>query len=261
MKRRTLFKYSLAGLGSTMLGASLQSIARGATANSPSWGYLGQEGPEFWGSLAPEYQGCGIGRRQSPIDLTESISAQLAEVKIDYQPSGLKILNNGHTIEAIYDAGSFITLDNRRYELVQFHFHRPSEHLVDGSPYDMELHLVHQDPNAYALAVLGILLKQGKTNSALEMVWEHMPMTEGPEQSIKDVTIDANQLIPSDTDSFYHYYGSLTTPPCSEIVDWLVYKQPIEVSAAQIAKFADAIPFANARPAHPLNNRFLLESP
>lgn len=261
MKRRKLFKYSLTGLGASLLaGASLQSIVQATTVKSPKWGYIGDTGPNSWGNLAPEYQACAIGKRQSPINLASAIEAKPVEVTIDYKSSGLKIINNGHTVEVNYDSGSFVTLDGRTYELLQFHFHRPSEHLVDNSPYDMELHLVHQDPNSYALAVVGFFLKQGTENSILAPVWENMPMSEGPEQSIAGITIDASQLLPSDTSNFYHYYGSLTTPPCSQIVDWVIYTQPVEVSADQITKFANAIPFNNARPAQPLNRRFLLEA-
>lgn len=260
MKRRTLFKYSLANLGAGILGTSLQSVVQATTIKSPKWGYIGQEGPSFWGSLAPEYQACGIGTHQSPINLTKAILAQVEEVVMNYQTSPLKIINNGHTIEVNYESGSFLELDGRIYELLQFHFHRPSEHLVDGSPYDMELHLVHQVPDAYALAVVGILLKQGKENKVLASVWENMPMSQGAEQSIAGVTVDASELLPQNQNSYYHYYGSLTTPPCSEVVDWLIFTEPVEVSAAQIAKFSRAIPFDNARPAQPLRNRFLLET-
>lgn len=248
---------AIGGMG-TWLGLGATSL-RSAIAGEGKfeWGYIGGESPEHWGDLSSTYRACRAGLEQSPINLQGAIEAQLPNVEISYKPVPLKIVNNGHTIQVNTVAGNYITLDGEQYELLQFHFHHPSEHRVGGQPYPMEVHFVHRN-NREELAVLGVFLKEGAENKALMPVWKAMPAQKSPEQSISGSQIDIAQVLPTNRKSF-RYFGSLTTPPCSEIVRWIVLENPVELSKAQIEQFRQIFPM-NARPIQPLNRRFLLES-
>ncbi len=262
MDRRTLLKYSLMGIASTALGGSLQSIVRASEGHgsSPHWGYAGNSGPSHWGRLSESYQLCSAGREQSPIDLNHAIDSDLDELMIDYGRTSANVLHNGHTIQVNCDPGSRLILDGRGFELLQFHFHTPSEHTVEGRPYSMELHFVHANEALGALAVLGVFMEEGDENTELRSLWQAMPMHESPEQRLAGLTIDLADLLPRHPNELYRYYGSLTTPPCSETVNWLVLKHSISVSTAQITQFAEAIGGLNARPTQPIHRRFILES-
>jgi carbonic anhydrase len=202
--------------------------------------------------MDPAYTLCATGLEQSPIDIASTTPLNPADLQFAYQPGGLTIVNNGHTIQANYNAGSTVQIDGQPYELLQFHFHRPSEHTVDGDNPPMELHLVHRN-GAQELAVVGLFLVEGVENAALAPVFDHMPAEEGEPEPIEDVTIHAADLLPADQ-SYWRYDGSLTTPPCSEAVKWHVMQTPVEVSAAQLAAY-EAIFHGNARPVQPLNAR------
>ena len=229
--------------------------------NAPShpdqaeWGYGVENGPAVWGQLSPEYALCTEGTHQSPIDLVNPTSAALPAIAFNYQPAALHIRNNGHTIEVAFPKGNWIEVDSTRYELLQFHFHAPSEHTVAGQPFAMEMHLVHQSKDG-TLAVIGVLIERGSEHAAFNPLWAHLPGTPGAEQHIEQVSVDAGDLLPSARSS-YRYDGSLTTPPCSEGVKWFVLTTPIELSEAQIASFT-AIVHGNNRPVQPLNGRQLL---
>ena len=168
----------------------------------------------------------------------------------------LRVLNNGHTIQVNYDPGSYVVLDGRRFDLGQFHFHTPSEHSVEGKRYPMEAHLVHVGEDG-ELAVLGVLFEEGTENLALRGPWAMMPEREGPEVHLAEITLNARDLLPDET-TYFRYMGSLTTPPCSEGVNWHVFTQPVEASQSQIAQFVDVIG-ANARPIQAQNSRLVLE--
>ena len=172
-------------------------------------------------------------------------------IQFNYQPINLTVKNNGHTIQVDYPPGSAIVLDGKKYELLQFHFHTPSEHTVDRIALAMEMHLVHQNSEGN-LAVVGVLVKEGEENYFLQQIWEHLPESKG-EKEVKGVKINAENLLPSNRD-YYSYSGSLTTPPCSEGVSWNVLKMPIEASAEQIEHFMEIYQM-NARPVQPLNRR------
>ncbi|MEB3357484.1 MAG: carbonic anhydrase [Synechococcales bacterium] len=257
MQRRKVLKL----LGMTAVSASLiNCVLRAQTAFSSEeihWGYIGEVGPERWGELSSEYQACAIGSQQTPIDLQEGILAELGAIALNYQDTPLKIINNGHTIQVNYATGSTMTVNGESFDLAQFHFHHPSEHHVMGQAFPMEMHLVHRNA-AGRLAVLGVFLKEGTSHPTLQRIWDAIPAETGVEQVINDVSLNAAQLLP-EGQAFYEYHGSLTTPPCSEGVLWLVMQQPIEVSAQQIQRFAQIFPL-NARPVQPLNNRFVLQS-
>ncbi|MBT9312985.1 carbonic anhydrase family protein [Leptothoe kymatousa TAU-MAC 1615] len=261
MDRRAVLKYSLLGLTASSLGmGSLQSIVKAAEGNGkkPSWGYTGAAGPESWGELSDEFAICSTGTSQSPINLTSAVDADLTSLSFDYQDTFLAIVNNGHTIQANYEPGSTLQLDGQSFELKQFHFHAPSEHIENGVPTAMEVHFVHQNPDTGALAVIGVFLKEGRLNQALQPIWSRMPKTTGGQKTL-DTGFNASSLLPGDASQFYRYYGSLTTPPCSEVVNWIVMKEPISVSRIQVARFIQAIGERNARPVQSLNRRFLLD--
>jgi carbonic anhydrase len=219
------------------------------------WGYEGHSGPEHWASLSKEFSTCGSGQRQSPIDINGGMSAGLTPIQFDYRPAQLDILNNGHTIQVNRGEGSSITVDGERFDLLQFHFHTPSENTVGGKPYDMEMHLVHKSAKG-ELAVVGVFLKAGAENAVLGKAWAHMPGHAGVKEQVAAVSINPAELLPADR-SYSRFNGSLTTPPCSEGVNWLVMKTPVEVSTAQVKQFAKVVGH-NARPVQPLNKRFVL---
>ena len=240
------------------MSLSLSGLAYADSSKHGShWGYEGHEGPAHWAEMSKEFATCGSGSRQSPIDIDMTISADLQPIQFDYKTVKLEILNNGHTIQVNRGQGSSITVDGEKYDLLQFHFHTPSENTVGGKPYDMEMHLVHKSAKGQ-LAVVGVFLKAGKDNAVLAKAWEHMPSHAGHKEQVASVSLNAADLLPADR-SYNRFNGSLTTPPCSEGVKWFVMKQPIEVSAAQVQAFAKVIGH-NARPVQPLNDRFVLSS-
>lgn len=220
----------------------------------PHWEYEGAAGAEKWGQLAPEYAACGAGREQSPVNLDQPVSALLTAPSPHWVAMPLEVVNNGHTIQVNCAKGSSLELDGMRYDLLQYHFHHPSEHHIAGTAFSMEVHFVHKAENGN-LAVLGVMIAKGEANSTIESIWRNMPEKAG--ETVKaDQLLLPSALIPKDSASF-RYAGSLTTPPCSEIVSWVVYRRPVTASEDQIAKFAKLFP-NNARPVQPLNRRKLL---
>lgn len=219
-----------------------------------AWTYEGESGPARWGELKPEYQTCKVGKQQSPIDIRGAQPADLPAIEFAYQPSALKILDNGHSIQVNYAPGSFITANGKQYELTQFHFHRPSEEQVNGKAYAMVAHLVHKDAGGN-LAVVAVLLANGQANPLLETLWSNLPEQQGQENAPAGVTIDLGKFLPAQR-GYYTFIGSLTTPPCSEDVTWLVLKTPVLVSKAEVAAFGRKYPH-NVRPVQPLNGRVL----
>ena len=221
------------------------------------WGYAGDTGPARWGDLSPTFEECKQGVEQSPIDLTGDAEARPHVLEFRYLPSPLEIVNNGHTIQVNYAPGSMLIVGDREYALLQFHFHRLSEHTVNREPADMELHLVHSD-DAGNLAVVGVFLQAGQPNLALEQVWNNTPAQESETRLVPEARFNAADLLPLDL-SYYAYAGSLTTPPCTEGVRWFVLSAPLEVSPEQLHEFA-ALFSENARPTQPLNDRTILFS-
>lgn len=231
------------------------------------WGYEAENGPDVWAQLNTEYVLCAEGRHQSPIDLVNPTPIKLPAISYEYRSTtGMNIRNNGHTIEVAYPEGSWIEVDSTQYQLLQFHFHAPSEHTVEGKPFDMEMHLVHKSEHGN-LAVVGVLIEQGSHNFAFDPVWAHLPAIPGEAQRVENITVAPHLMLPPHgpvTDgtpqyfpNCYHYDGSLTTPPCSEGVKWLVMTTPIEMAEAQISAFS-AIIHENNRPVQPLNGRKLI---
>lgn len=220
------------------------------------WDYQGAGGPETWGQLKPEFSQCSTGQRQSPIDIRGGIAVQLEPIQFDYRVSGFSVIDNGHTVQVNLPAGHAISVLGRRFELQQFHFHRPSEERINGKQFEMVAHLVHKDAEG-KLAVVAVLLDRGAAQPLIQAVWNALPLEKHEAQAAPG-TIDLNKLLPEDR-RYYTYMGSLTTPPCSEGVLWMVLKTPVTVSPDQIAIFSQLYPM-NARPVQPLAGRLIKES-
>src|SRR5215813_7599717 len=220
----------------------------------PHWSYGGSTGPAKWASLEKEFSACGLGKAQSPIDIRDAAvkRADLPAIGFDYKPSPLKIVDNGHTVQVSYAPGSSITADGKRYELLQFHFHKPSEEKVNGRSYAMVAHLVHKDADG-KLAVVAVLLGHGQENALIRTLWANLPKEKEKEVEAASVAINAADLLPKDR-AYYTFTGSLTTPPCSEGVTWLVLKHPTSVSGDEVNRFGKLYQM-NARPTQPLNGR------
>ena len=235
--------------------AGLAAVA-GEGGHQAHWSYAGNEGPEHWGALEPGYATCSAGKDQSPIDLAHFIEADLPPLTFDYRPGGASLVNNGHAVQVDYAPGSSLSVDGKSFELKQFHFHAPSEHTVGGKSYPMEVHFVHADAQGN-LAVVGVLVEDGAANRLLGLLGAHAPARAGDKVQ-QSPPIDATDLLPADRD-YYRYSGSLTTPPCSEGVRWLVLKAPIDAAPAEIAAIAKAIGHPNNRPVMPVGARPVLE--
>jgi carbonic anhydrase len=221
--------------------------AHAADKAAPHWGYEGETGPAAWGK---EFPTCGLGKAQSPIDIKGPFEKATQSIKPDYKEGALKVVNNGHTIQVNVDPGSKLQIDKDSYELLQFHFHRPSEEKINGKPSAMVAHFVHKNA-AGKLAVVGVLFNEGKENATLKTIWAAAPKAEGPEVVVQGAKINPASLLPKSL-NYYSFEGSLTTPPCSEGVTFYILKSPSTMAKAQI----DAFPFkANARPVQPLNGR------
>ena len=234
--------------GTLALGASAQAFAQ-------HWGYAGEGAPEHWGKLDPKFAMCGLGRNQSPVDLTGFVEADLKPLKFAYKAGAAAIVNNGHTVQIDYAPGSTLTVDGRSFELKQFHFHAPSENRIGGRQFPLEGHLVHADADGN-LAVVAVMFREGPANPLLAKLWPQMP-TKAGEKSAAAAGLSAAGLLPADRD-YYRYNGSLTTPPCSEGVWWLVLKSAATASKAQVDQFAKAVGVANNRPVQRLYARPVL---
>jgi carbonic anhydrase len=233
-------------------------LAHGASAEQHRhihWSYEGEGAPENWAKIDPSNNVCAVGQRQSPIDIREGIKVDLEPVKFDYRPSTFRIVDNGHTVQ-VNVGDSRITLTGKTYELVQFHFHRPSEEKVNGRRFDMVAHLVHKADDG-ALAVVAVLLERGQENPFIQTLWNNLPLEKNAPVSPPSLSIDPQALLPAARD-YYTYMGSLTTPPCTEGVLWLVMKQPVQVSSDQIGIFS-RLYANNARPIQPSANRMIKE--
>ncbi len=213
------------------------------------WGYEGAEGPENWAALSADFEVCEAGAEQSPIDIVtgSAVAADIADPVLNWQSGNLEMINNGHTIQANVPAGSTTVLNGKSYNLIQFHWHKPSENTVDGDPFAMELHFVHADADGN-LAVLGVLIDEGEALPLYDQLWDAQPAV-GETEIVEGV--DFSQLLPSDL-STYVFAGSLTTPPCSEGVAWNVLATPTTMSAEQLDAFLYE---DNARPTQPVNDR------
>lgn len=219
------------------------------------WSYSGATGPENWAKLSPEFAACGNGVNQSPIDITKTITADLATLQFDYKSHGTEIVNNGHTLQINVGPDSWIRAGGENFQLMQLHFHSPSEHQVNGEKFPLEGHLVHQNASG-ALAVVSILFRTGEWNTDLAQIG-----AAAPEAINKPEPIDldfADLDLYRNHESYYQYNGSLTTPPCTEGVAWYVLKNPGHIAAEQAVSFV-ALIGEDARGPQPINARIVIE--
>ena len=225
------------------------------------WSYTEEGGPEGWAKLSPTYAQCGLGKLQSPVNLVTGNNQPGTRWKVEYKTTELKVshnqhmeelIDNGHTIQVTLDKGSTITYGGKTYHLKQFHFHTPSEHTLDSIHAPMEIHLVHQSEDK-SFAVIGVLVKKGNHNKHFDQLIKILPNSPGEKSTHESLEIDLGAYVPKDLHA-YHYVGSLTTPPCTENVQWLVMKNLIEMSTEQIRAFSSRLK-NNNRPAQPLNKR------
>ncbi len=214
------------------------------------WGYSGETGPEHWGKLEGSFEACALGKIQSPIDISEPFEKITEALDIQYKASSLKVLNNGHTIQVNTAEGSVLNYKGKVFKLAQYHFHTPSENLISGKAFPMEVHLVHKSDDG-ELAVIGVMMEEGSEHAGVASVWKIMPAAEGEAESADSV--NPADLLPAGK-SYYNFSGSLTTPPCSEGVNWFVMAEPIQVSKAQIEAFKAMFPM-NARPVQSRGDR------
>ncbi|WP_416054724.1 carbonic anhydrase [Janthinobacterium svalbardensis] len=226
-------------------------VARGT-----HWSYEGDSGPANWSKINVDWAKCGNGSRQSPIDIRDGMKVELEQISFDYHPSSFNVVDNGHTVQVGVSGGNYITVQNRMFELQQFHFHRPSEERINGKAFEMVVHLVHRDAEG-RLAVLALLLERGAPQATIQTVWNNLPL-EKFETMQPTILLDPAEMLPARRD-YYTYMGSLTSPPCSEGVLWLVMKQPVQASPAQMALFSRLYPL-NARPVQAGNGRIIKES-
>lgn len=249
MERRHFIK-GLIGAGACPICAKV------AFASDVQWGYRGDDGPDHWAEIDPHFFACSKGMQQSPIDIAEDVAAQLPALAVDWKNDPAKMVNNGHTIQIDVPAGSRIRRGDEAYDLVQYHFHAPSEHHVKGKTFPMEAHFVHRNPETGSFGVLAVFLEPGAANETFSALAAAFPDKSGMEVKIED--IDPNGLVPASLE-YWLYEGSLTTPPCSEDVDWMIARTPVRVDAEDIARFAALYP-KNARPIRLPNRRFILSS-
>ena len=236
--------------------AAAAAAAAVSDGHAAHWGYGGAGGPEQWGGMKAEFSTCSTGTRQSPIDIRSGVRVDLEPIQFDYRPSGFRVIDNGHTIQVNVGGGNSIEVQGRRYDLVQFHFHRPSEERIDGRQFDMVAHLVHKDPEG-RLAVVAVLLDRGSVHPLVQTIWNNLPLEKGEEVAAK-AALDMNHLLPADR-RYFTYMGSLTTPPCSEGVLWMVMQQPVPIATDQINVFSRLYPM-NARPIQSAAGRLITQS-
>ena len=218
-----------------------------ADAHAVHWDYEGAMGPENWGK---EFPTCGKGKSQAPLNIKGPFEKVRFSIAPDYKQGQLKIVNNGHTIQVNVPNGSKIRIDGKPFDLLQFHFHRPSEEHIDGKPSAMVVHFVHKSPEG-ELAVLAVMLREGNENPGIKTLWTHAPKAEGPEAVPDGVMFNPANLLPKEMD-FFHYDGSLTTPPCTEKVKFYILKTQVNIAKEQVTDF----PFKmNARSVQPANGR------
>ncbi len=244
------------GLALAACAAVSLAGSRAVAAEGAHWTYEGAHGPSHWGEMDKEFEACKLGKLQSPIDITAAKKAPLPAIAFRYASTPATVVDNGHTVQVKVAPGSSIAVGEKKFELVQFHFHRPSEERVRGKASAMDAHLVHRSADG-KLAVVAVLLEPGAANELVGAIWKSVPA--GHRESAPGaLSVDPARLLPA-SHGYYTFTGSLTTPPCSEGVTWLVLRSPVQVSSEQVASFAKRYP-DNARPVQPVGERVVEES-
>jgi carbonic anhydrase len=241
----------------TLLTLLATGVVCTSIASETHWTYQGEHGAKHWGSLSPKFSTCSSGVNQSPINITNTISAQLPELSFNYQASKVEVVNNGHTIQANISGENTFSNDDGLFDLKQFHFHSPSENTIDGQSFPLEAHFVHVDKKG-RLAVIGLMFKEGKENLVLTKIWQNMPQKAGDTYILNDTFQSVNLLPNKASSQYYRFNGSLTTPPCTEGVRWFVLKTAVEASKAQIKKFHQLMGTDTNRPTQAINARVIL---
>ncbi|MFM9836054.1 MAG: carbonic anhydrase [Methylophilaceae bacterium] len=231
-------------------------IPKPNVANKAHWGYEGDEGPENWAKLSPDYSICATGSNQSPINIDKTIDAELKPLKVFQRFPASDIVNNGHTVQVNFKPGNILALDGVLYQMKQVHFHAPSENTIHGKSFPLEAHFVHVDVKG-KLAVLAVMFEEGKANEALGRLWQQIPANEGAPVILKSRVLPSDMV--SQTKEYFRFGGSLTTPPCSEGVSWVLLKTPMTASAAQIEAIKKVFGHQNNRPVQELNSRLVVE--
>lgn len=243
-----------APLRNTLLACATAALLTACASGTPKWSYEGATGPERWGDLDTAWNVAKSGKQQSPVDIRGAQEMSGKPISIDYKPTPLDLVNNGHTIQMNYAPGSTLTLGEEVYTLKQFHFHTPSEHQVDGVNKAMEVHLVHKNVTGQLL-VVGVLVKVGEANDFLGTFWGQLPPLPATFSKNADIMVDVRDLLPANLDN-WRYLGSLTTPPCTEGVIWVVLQQPVPASATQVEALRTIVG-RNNRPVQQLNGRLI----
>ena len=243
----------------TQLKSALLAMSMLPTlAMASHWSYEGEGSPQHWGEIDPQYTQCQKGMNQSPIDIDHTVKAHIKPLQLHYVDGPDAILNNGHTVQAsvTQKTQDTVNIDGAPFTLQQFHFHAPSENTLHGKHYAMEMHLVHKN-SAGDVAVVAVMFETGKANAELDKLWQMMPDKAEVSQPLK-ASVNINKLLPKTLD-YYRFSGSLTTPPCSEGVTWLVLKHPVTLSQAQLDKFTSVMHHDNNRPVQPAHGRVVVE--
>jgi carbonic anhydrase len=240
---------------SAMLSFSIGANAASAP-TAPHWSYEGSAGPEHWGELSADFKTCHNGKFQSPIDIRNTIEGRLPPLRLEFHTAAEKLVNNGHTVQVDVDDEDNFMLDGEIFRLKQYHFHTPSENQINGHAYPLEAHFVHANADG-EIAVIAVMFEVGKENSALNPLIAAMPKQENQAVEVKQ-RMDLTPLFPTDR-HYYRFSGSLTTPPCTEGLRWLVMKQPVTLSQSQLQAFQQALKNANNRPLQPLHGRLIVE--
>ena len=250
---------SIAFMGTSLIHAEHSKasikLEHNKHAHAVHWSYEGEGAPEHWGDIDPRFATCSNGVNQSPIDLTGFTESELPAITFNYNLISSDILNNGHAIQTNVKEGSSITVDGKTFDLKQFHFHSPSENNINGQSFPLEAHFVHASKDG-KLAVVAVMFEEGAENKALAELWAKMPQNVGDNHPINAKDLDA--LLPKDRD-YYRFNGSLTTPPCTEGVRWLVMKKSVTLSKTQIETFKKVMHHHNNRPLQPTNARMILK--
>jgi len=224
------------------------------------WGYTGHEGPDNWGDLSPKYEMCKVGKSQSPINISKDVTVTtdgLKPIKFHYVTSASEIINNGHTVQVNVKDGSYIIIDGKTFDLKQFHFHTPSENQINSKNFPLEAHFVHAAKDG-SLAVISLMYEQGVENKVIKKLWSRMPHEAGKSNSCKIEAAMFTTMIPKNHE-YYRFNGSLTTPPCSEGVRWMVLKNYSHISKAQVDEFLHLLHHENNRPVQPINARKVMK--
>lgn len=224
-----------------------------AAEEAPSWDYGGAENPSQWGRLGKDFALCETGRDQSPIDIRNAVDADPIPLEFSYAPTAVEVVDNGHTIQVNYPEGNTVSINGEVFDLLQFHFHTPSEHQIAGRAAAMAVHFVHRN-EAGTLAVVGVLMDKGTTHPVIDQIWKSIPEKE-ESKAVEGIEVNPGDLLPAG-ESYYSYAGSLTTPPCSEEVRWHVLTESIQVSEEQLETF-EKLYQVNARPIQPTNGRVI----